>query len=636
MGGINISTSNCAESEMAADPQGLSPQKRVQMIMEDEDTSMLQPQVDTPIPTGKKDESFKLDPSAADIPSAIKVADEIIAAEQSVEKLTGRYELPPDSEETPEEEYDLNDRTELEDPALVDSLENEDFNQYEDTPKQNADLPMEDDKPEQNDSGCSVLQPDVTQIKPPSPMLDKTTKTKLLNLGQSLDSKKMHDAIGYLDLRQILKAFAKAIMKHIDFSKGLYFTEDLKRLNELMEAEGFEASDNLDFSYNLDSNMKIDIDEFKKLAAERKKSQMKDGEKKNESNFQNMKEMMGGKDGVFEYQPAATPDEELEEPEFNLPEDEDEEIKCTFDDDNDELEYSAEQLEDFMSSLKEKGDPSATQKSDKLVTNFLQNIKSNDPNKTGGKGDKAGMSLRSSGKQGTILSNSLAYSPTNASPLRKGSKMESIESEEEKSSSMDASKEKKEHPHEAAKRQTQEIMLRQARDRLAMMGDEQQLIESQIMESQEELVDVSTKDGMQRYLAGQMMFFHFNFDFETDKMLTDAEGNVPEFMFETHRPSEEDVYYYSKYVVLSGKMEREIPLMALVYIERFIKMTGILINHLNWRRIVMTTLIIASKIWDDDSLENIHFPKVMHDITVKEVNQLEKIILELISFDLHI
>jgi len=91
--------------------------------------------VDTPIPTGKKDESFKLDPSAADIPSAIKVADEIIAAEQSVEKLTGRYELPPDSEETPEEEYDLNDRTELEDPALVDSLENEDFNQYEDTPK---------------------------------------------------------------------------------------------------------------------------------------------------------------------------------------------------------------------------------------------------------------------------------------------------------------------------------------------------------------------------------------------------------------------------------------------------------------------------------------------------------------------
>ena len=117
-----------------------------------------------------------------------------------------------------------------------------------------------------------------------------------------------------------------------------------------------------------------------------------------------------------------------------------------------------------------------------------------------------------------------------------------------------------------------------------------------------------------------MMYFHFNFDFETDTMLTDEFGNIPEFLFESHWPTEEEVYYYTKYVVISGKMEWEIPLMALIYIERFVTRTGILINHLNWRRIILITLIIASKIWDDDSLENIHFPKVMHDITLKEVN----------------
>ena len=133
-----------------------------------------------------------------------------------------------------------------------------------------------------------------------------------------------------------------------------------------------------------------------------------------------------------------------------------------------------------------------------------------------------------------------------------------------------------------------------------------------------------------------MMYFHFNFDFENDCMLTDEDGNIPEFLFETHRPTEEEIYYYTKYVVISGKMEREIPLMALIYIEWFVTKTGILINHLNWRWIILITLIIASKIWDDDSLENIHFPKVMHDITLWEVNQLEKIFLEMISFDLHI
>ena len=83
-------------------------------------------------------------------------------------------------------------------------------------------------------------------------------------------------------------------------------------------------------------------------------------------------------------------------------------------------------------------------------------------------------------------------------------------------------------------------------------------------------------------------------------------------------------------------MEKEIPLMALTYIERLLTKVGILMNHWNWRRILLITLIVASKIWDDDSLENVHFPKVMHDISLKEVNALEKIFLDLISFELTI
>lgn len=77
-------------------------------------------------------------------------------------------------------------------------------------------------------------------------------------------------------------------------------------------------------------------------------------------------------------------------------------------------------------------------------------------------------------------------------------------------------------------------------------------------------------------------------------------------------------------------------MMALVYIERFMNQTGMLLNHWNWRRIVLIVLLIASKVWDDDSLENIHFPQVMPDITLKEVNNLEKIFLELIDYKLHI
>jgi len=63
-------------------------------------------------------------------------------------------------------------------------------------------------------------------------------------------------------------------------------------------------------------------------------------------------------------------------------------------------------------------------------------------------------------------------------------------------------------------------------------------------------------------------------------------------------------------------------------------MTGILLNKWNWRRLVLICLLLASKIWDDDSLENVHFPKVMSDVTNAEVNKLEQLFLEFIDYKL--
>ena len=81
-------------------------------------------------------------------------------------------------------------------------------------------------------------------------------------------------------------------------------------------------------------------------------------------------------------------------------------------------------------------------------------------------------------------------------------------------------------------------------------------------------------------------------------------------------------------------MENEIPVVCLVYIEKLLLSTGILINKWNWRRITLICLCLASKIWDDDSLENVHFPKVMRDVTNFEINKLEQIFLEFIDYKL--
>ena len=99
-------------------------------------------------------------------------------------------------------------------------------------------------------------------------------------------------------------------------------------------------------------------------------------------------------------------------------------------------------------------------------------------------------------------------------------------------------------------------------------------------------------------------------------------------------PSIEEIYYYCKYVIVSGRMEKEIPILCLIYIERFLTKSGLLMNFANWKRLTLISLILASKIWDDDSLENVHFPQVMSDVSLKEITASEKVFLNLIDFDL--
>lgn len=123
-----------------------------------------------------------------------------------------------------------------------------------------------------------------------------------------------------------------------------------------------------------------------------------------------------------------------------------------------------------------------------------------------------------------------------------------------------------------------------------------------------------------------MQYFDERYDFKT------GEFNEEIDLLE---PSAEDIAAYAKYVTIASKMENEAPVIALVYIERILKKAGILVNKYNWKRLLLVTLCVASKVWDDDSLENVHFPKVMADVDLKMINKLEEVFLNmLVDYDL--
>jgi hypothetical protein len=60
-----------------------------------------------------------------------------------------------------------------------------------------------------------------------SPMLAAGEKSKAMDFGHSLDSKKVQETIENVDLETTCKCFARCLLKHVEFSKGELLVDDL-------------------------------------------------------------------------------------------------------------------------------------------------------------------------------------------------------------------------------------------------------------------------------------------------------------------------------------------------------------------------------------------------------------------------
>ena len=133
------------------------------------------------------------------------------------------------------------------------------------------------------------------------------------------------------------------------------------------------------------------------------------------------------------------------------------------------------------------------------------------------------------------------------------------------------------------------------------------------------------EENMRDFVLSQLSLFDCRMEYDSEVLNLD---------WRVKEPTEADIADYCKYVTISCKMENEIPIICLIYIEKLLLSTGILLNKYNWQRMMLCCLCLASKIWDDDSLENVHFPKVMPNVTNNEINKLEQAYCEFLDFKL--
>ena len=79
------------------------------------------------------------------------------------------------------------------------------------------------------------------------------------------------------------------------------------------------------------------------------------------------------------------------------------------------------------------------------------------------------------------------------------------------------------------------------------------------------------------FLGGQS--YHFGFDIPLH-VFNEPDPNELDYF----KPTVDSIANFIKNIVLTAKMEREIPIMAAHYLQTFIKKSGIILTSLNYKR----------------------------------------------------
>lgn len=108
-------------------------------------------------------------------------------------------------------------------------------------------------------------------------------------------------------------------------------------------------------------------------------------------------------------------------------------------------------------------------------------------------------------------------------------------------------------------------------------------------------------------------------------------------------PSVEEISTFFYEYFCKSQMEHDTIIMTLIYVERLIKTTnGILApTPENWRSLLFSCMIMASKVWDDLSMWNIDFSNVsvatgIAPFSLHRINQLELALLTCLGFDVRV
>jgi len=109
----------------------------------------------------------------------------------------------------------------------------------------------------------------------------------------------------------------------------------------------------------------------------------------------------------------------------------------------------------------------------------------------------------------------------------------------------------------------------------------------------------------------------------------------------TQIPTLDEITSFYRNIFLKSQMETDCIIMSLIYVEKLIKATngGVRPKFSNWRSLLFSSMIMASKVWDDLSMWNVDFTQTCPDgvtFSLQRVNELEMGMLNCLKFEVKV
>ena len=97
-----------------------------------------------------------------------------------------------------------------------------------------------------------------------------------------------------------------------------------------------------------------------------------------------------------------------------------------------------------------------------------------------------------------------------------------------------------------------------------------------------------------------------------------------------------DVVKFIKYVIDRMQLCTECIVISLIYIEKLMQTSKIEIRNINWKPLMFTAILLASKFWEDINFWNVDYVEGLDLYPLKAINRMESEFLSLCNYNIYV